>query len=62
MERSRLTLHRKTLIKGLIGLGNSQFPCGIDGLRLLATDADLMSVGNCASSFEKAHIGTSKLG
>ena len=38
----RLTLHKKTLINGLIGLGNSKFLCGIDDFRLLATDAGLL--------------------
>ena len=48
MEYPRLTLHRKTLIKGLTGLGNSKLPCGIDDFRLLATDAGLLLLSSWA--------------
>ena len=52
-------------MKGLIGPGNSRFPCGVDCLRVLATDAglplaDLTSVENCASDLEKVHIPRSE--
>ena len=44
-------------MKRLIEPGNSGFPCGIDGLRVLATVvAHLFSVGNCASGLENADI------
>ena len=52
----------------LIGPWNSGFPCSIDGLRVLATDAcrQILATDECwelyASGLEKAHIPTSKYG
>ena len=48
-------------MKRLIEPGNSGFPCGIDGLRVLATVvADLLIVGNCTSGLEKSRMPQNK--
>ena len=39
-----MTDHRKTPVKGLIGPGSGEFPCGIDDPRVLSTDTDLHSL------------------
>ena len=42
IESPHLTIHRKAPVKGLIE--NGGFPCGIDDLRVVATDAGLHSL------------------
>ena len=59
-QHPHLTDNEKAQTEGLIVPKDGGFPCDIDGLRVFATDAsvvaDLVSVGNCASGLENAHI------